>query len=252
MTDASDTASVPPGPLPVSLYVHVPFCGSKCAYCDFHSAAEDPSRLITDADGVVYYVRSRLPEAASLADAFVECVLAYLEEFSVDGLLVDVPTLYVGGGTPTLLGPALPRMVRGIRELVGLRRGAEITVEANPCSLTPALAAALADEGVTRVSLGVQSFDDEVLHTLGRAHDAAQAREAAGLVAAAGMRLSLDLMCGVPGQSAESWAETLRAAVECGAGHASVYRWRSRRARRWRPRWLRAWSRSRTRMWQPR
>lgn len=223
MTEPSDTFVAPPGPTPVSLYVHVPFCASKCSYCDFHSAAEDPGRLLREDDDVVWYVRSRLPESASLADAYAECVLAFLEEFCVDGLLAEVPTLYVGGGTPTMLGLALPYLVRGVRDLVGLRADAEVTVEANPDSLTPALAQALADAGVARVSLGVQSFDDEVLRTLGRPHDAASARAAARMVTDAGMRLSVDLMCGVPEQSAGSWRGSIEAAVSTGAGHVSVY-----------------------------
>lgn len=195
---ADAAARVPSG---VSLYVHVPFCRSKCAYCDFLSVPaggpEDPGR------------------------GFAGCVLRDLR--AAEKILTDVPTLYVGGGTPTILGERLAELVRTIREHAGLRRSAEVTVEANPDSTTLGLLEALSEAGVTRVSVGAQSFDDEILRTLGRCHDAGNAAEAARDVLAAGMRLSVDLMCGIPGQSMRAWRETLERAVATGAGHASVY-----------------------------
>ncbi len=205
----------------VSLYLHVPFCGSKCAYCDFSSAVTDPCAPVWPE--TLHYVSSRLPEDADLGDAYVAALLAYLEEFVAEGVLADVPTVYVGGGTPTLLGERLARLAEALRDLPGIAPDAEITIEANPDSLDASLLDSLLAAGVTRVSLGVQSLDDAVLRLLGRRHDAARAREAARLLAESGSRFSVDLMCGVPGQSDESWCETVREVILTGAGHVSVY-----------------------------
>lgn len=187
--------------LPVSLYVHVPFCLSKCAYCDFTSSVADSRWHAPFADAVLY-------EAG---------------HWSFYGLLGDVPTLYVGGGTPTVLGDDLLRLVRGLAETAVLRRDAEITVETNPDTTAAALVSALVDEGVNRFSLGVQSFDDDVLAVLGRRHDASAAETAARTLRDSGVRFSVDLMCGIPGQSMHSWRETVQRAIATGAGHASVY-----------------------------
>jgi putative oxygen-independent coproporphyrinogen III oxidase len=195
MTDASVSAAS------VSLYVHVPFCASKCAYCDFCSLP------VTD----VHW-----------HEAFVDAALRETRHWRC-WTLADVPTLYVGGGTPTILGEGLVRLVEGLGAVVGLRGDAEVTVEANPDSVTPGLVAALAGAGVTRVSLGVQSFDDDVLRTLGRRHDAASAERAAGTLARSGLRFSVDVMCGIPGQTLASWRDTLECVVAIGAGHVSAY-----------------------------
>jgi putative oxygen-independent coproporphyrinogen III oxidase len=188
-------------PTPVSLYIHVPFCVSKCAYCDFYSEAG----------------------AEIAAPSFVDAALFEAGHWSHYDLLEDVPTLYLGGGTPTFLGDGLVRLVRGLRETARLRPDAEITVETNPETTDPALVGALMDAGVDRFSLGVQSFDDDVLATLGRCHGAKQARVAARVLEDAGVSFSIDLMCGVPGQTFESWDATLERAVTCGARHVSVY-----------------------------
>src|SRR5450759_309104 len=161
-----------PVPTPVSLYVHVPFCVSKCAYCDFYSEAGAEGR----------------------AASFVDAALFEAGHWSHYDLLDDVPTLYLGGGTPTVLGEELVRLVRGLRETARLRRGAEITVETNPETTGRELVAALIGAGVNRVSLGVQSFDDDVLGTLGRCHSAEQARAATRVLADAGVPFSIDLM----------------------------------------------------------
>jgi len=196
---------------PVALYVHVPFCASKCDYCDFASVA-----------GAV--------DAATI-DSYIAAVVRSLRDDFAPEILADVPTLYVGGGTPSLLGAdGLRRLLTEITDIATLRADAEITVEANPDSVDDALVSALSalqadliPAGVLRVSLGVQSFDDEVLSILGRRHDAAAARQALTLLADAGLRVSLDLMCGIPGQSPESWRASLDAAIASGVGHVSVY-----------------------------
>jgi oxygen-independent coproporphyrinogen-3 oxidase len=185
----------------VSLYLHVPFCAGKCAYCDFCSLPVTDERW---------------------HEAFVDGVLRETRHWRTHAL-DDVPTLYVGGGTPTVLGERLLTLLDGLRPVLGLRDDAEVTVEANPDSLTPEIVRKLAERGVTRVSLGVQSFDDAVLRTLGRRHDAASAQRAASILAGSGLRFSLDLMCAIPGQTEESWRDTLERAIATGAGHVSAY-----------------------------
>ena len=196
---AADAADAPP--IPVSLYVHVPFCLSKCAYCDFYSEAGKPDR----------YSR------------FVDAALFEAGHWSHYDLLDDVPTMYIGGGTPTVLGTELVRLVRGLCETAHLRSDAEITVETNPETTDAGLIAQLVEAGVNRFSLGVQSFDDAVLATLGRCHGAARTEAALEVLRASGVPFSIDLICGVPGQSFESWDATLERAVGCGARHVSVY-----------------------------
>jgi putative oxygen-independent coproporphyrinogen III oxidase len=202
LTPLAAEAAAGSAPLPVSLYVHVPFCVSKCAYCDFYSLAGEPAS---------WYAR------------YVDAVLFEAGHFSHFDLLDDVPTLYFGGGTPTVLGPELVRLVGGLRETARLRPDAEITVETNPETTDAAGIEALAAAGVNRFSLGVQSFDDDVLRVLGRCHDAAKAFEALHVLQATGLEFSIDLMCGVPGQTLASWDSTLERALDSGARHVSVY-----------------------------
>jgi oxygen-independent coproporphyrinogen-3 oxidase len=188
--------------LPAHVYVHVPFCASRCAYCDFFSSTDlSPDRV--------------LPVTAA--------IVAEATRWGALGLPGVLETLYVGGGTPTVLASELPRVVRDILQQFPVRQAAEVTVEANPDSLTMRLVEELAAAGVTRVSVGVQSFGEDDLAILGRRHSALAAEEACRLVRVAGMDLSLDLMCGVPGQSARSWMTTLERAVATGARHVSVY-----------------------------
>lgn len=200
MTDTADIARTA-APLPVSVYVHVPFCPSKCAYCDFYSIPDDPS----------------------LHARYVDAVLFEAGHWSHYDLLDDVPSVYFGGGTPTVLGDELVRLVRGLRDTARIREDAEITVETNPETTDADLIAALIDAGVNRFSLGVQSFDDEVLRALGRCHDVTATENALAILRDADVPFSIDLMCGIPGQSFESWDATLEAAVASGARHVSVY-----------------------------
>jgi oxygen-independent coproporphyrinogen-3 oxidase len=142
-----------------------------------------------------------------------------------------VTSVFVGGGTPTLLPPAdLARVLARLRELLPVAPDAEVTVEANPETVDRTLAQGLAAAGVTRVSLGAQSFDDRVLAALGRPHDAAQVgravaalREAAGSAGRGGLDLSLDLIFGCPGEDEASWARSLETAVALGPEHLSAY-----------------------------
>ena len=155
---------------------------------------------------------------------FVDAALFEAGHWSHYDLLDDVRTLYLGGGTPTLLGPELVRLLRGAaRHGPACAPDAEITVETNPETTTPELVVALIEAGVNRFSLGVQSFDDDVLRTLGRCHDAASATAAVRTLEHARVAFSIDLICGVPGQSYASWDADLERAVSCGARHVSVY-----------------------------
>jgi oxygen-independent coproporphyrinogen-3 oxidase len=190
--------------VPAHLYVHVPLCAQKCSYCDFYSVAAAHAPV----------------SPSQVADGLLNQAFAWLER----GLAPrPLETLYVGGGTPTVLRAYLPPLVARLTERFGVAAGAEVTVEANPDSLDAELCDALADAGVTRVSVGVQSLDAGELATLGRRHDPEQALRAAKAVRAAGLALSVDLMCGLPGQALRSWARTLTGAIGTGAEHISVY-----------------------------
>lgn len=191
------------GALSTSLYVHVPFCVLKCAYCSFHS------NPVSGEPGVGEHFSWAVGES-----------VAHWAEL---GVLDDVVSVYIGGGTPTTLGAPLVTLVESIASTCRLAPGAEITVETNPDTTEPALTERLVHAGVNRFSVGVQSFDDEVLRTLGRCHSARSAARAVHDLTSSGARVALDVMCGVPGQTSESWDRTLEHVLESGVGHVSVY-----------------------------
>lgn len=188
--------------LPAHLYIHVPFCASKCAYCDFTSVSGASDDIVT---------------------AVFTGIRTQLRRWETTGLGGVLDTIYVGGGTPSRHPDEVVRVLGYVHKHFVVRGGAEITVEANPDSLTPAVVRQFASAGVSRISVGVQSFDDSVLRILGRRHDAQAAWEACRAVRDAGLDLSVDLICGVPGQTITSWSETLTRAAATGACHASVY-----------------------------
>ena len=185
-----------------ALYVHVPFCAQKCRYCDFDSR----SFASCDLDAAL--------------DAYFEQVYARLDAFGKAGALDQIRTVYVGGGTPSLAGERLVELARRIRAWCA---PVEFTCEANPESLTAELATALAEVGVTRVSLGVQTLDNTELTAIGRIHDADRALAAIATVKNAGLDVSCDLMCGLPGQTAVSWKRTLDGVLAAAPHHVSVY-----------------------------
>ena len=184
-----------------ALYLHVPFCVSRCAYCGFYSQAT----CAGDA---------RIAE-------YVACLRDLVARLGSAGMLRHVKTAYIGGGTPTLAGEQLVELAQEVSmqcpELV------EFTSEANPDSLSESLALGLRRVGITRVSLGVQTLSDAELRGLGRAHTSRQALEAAHVVKAAGLDLSCDLMCGIPGQTSASWRASLEGVLAAGADHVSCY-----------------------------
>lgn len=192
---------------PIALYLHIPYCAQKCGYCDFNSYA------FSRRDDHERYLRALERE--------MERYAALLDE------TVTVPTVFVGGGTPSLL-PAdlLERLIRRVYELFPVAPGAEFTVEANPGTLdTEGEKLARARQaGANRVSFGVQAFQDHLLRRLGRLHTVQEVYEAVAAARRAGFaNLNLDLMYGLPGQKVADFEESLRAAVGLGPEHISAY-----------------------------
>jgi oxygen-independent coproporphyrinogen-3 oxidase len=189
---------------PLGIYVHVPFCRSKCQYCDFYSLTEKADELL---DGYLEAICAHIREAGTLAPDY----------------LVD--TIYFGGGTPSFFGAeGLSAILNTIRRSFDVSRSAEITFEANPDSVSDRLLRRLRSEGFNRVSLGIQCDDDETLKKLGRPHNYASAVNAVQRIRKFGFRnLSLDLMYGLPGQTLEQWEQTLRNVLKLTPEHISCY-----------------------------
>ncbi len=185
-----------------ALYVHVPFCAQKCRYCDFDSRSFAPCDL------------------SAALDTYFGQLYARLDAFGDAGALAQIRTVYVGGGTPSL---AAERLVELARRISAWCKPVEFTCEANPESLTSQLAVALAGVGVTRISLGVQTLDNAELAAIGRIHDSHRALAAIAAVKDAGLDVSCDLMCGLPGQTAASWKRTLDSVLAAAPHHVSVY-----------------------------
>ena len=189
---------------PLGLYIHVPFCRSKCEYCDFYSLTTKDDRLL---DGYLDAVCAHIKEAGALAP----------------GYLVD--TVYFGGGTPTFFGAdGMAAILTTIRKSFDVAHNAEITFEANPDSVSDRLLRRLRSEGFNRVSLGIQCDNDEILKKLGRPHNYAQAVTAVQRIRKFGFKnLSVDLMYGLPGQSLLDWEKTLQNVLKLNPEHISCY-----------------------------
>ncbi|AGZ39855.1 radical SAM family heme chaperone HemW [Actinoplanes friuliensis] len=188
------------------VYVHVPFCASRCGYCDFNT-----------------YTASELGGGTS-REGYADAVLAELKlAATVTGAPVD--TVFVGGGTPTLLDPDdLGRILEGIDKTWGLTANAEVTTEANPESVTPRSLQALRKAGFTRISLGMQSAAPAVLAILDRKHTAGRAPQAAIEAREAGFdHVNLDLIYGTPGERPEDFDASLRTVIDAGVDHVSAY-----------------------------
>ena len=191
---------------PLGLYIHVPFCSAVCRYCNFNRGLFD----------------------RGLKDRYVRSVTSEIRSASARIGLPAAPaadTVFFGGGTPSLLEPdEIATILRACAEAFALSPGAEVTLEANPETVTLASLAAFRDAGVSRLSLGVQSFRDDDLRRLGRIHDAARARQAVADARAAGFgNLSLDLMMWLPAQSVGAWMESIDEAITQGPEHLSLY-----------------------------
>ncbi len=196
------------GSVPFGIYLHVPFCTVRCGYCDFNT-----------------YTLTELGPGASTRD-FAATALRELDLAAavLGDRVPEVASVFVGGGTPTLLPAAdLLRLLDGVRSRFGLVTGAEVTTEANPDSVTPASLDELAAGGVTRVSIGMQSAVPHVLATLDRTHDRARVGAAVAAARAAGLGTSVDLIYGTPGESLEDWRTSLEAVVDLGPDHVSAY-----------------------------
>jgi oxygen-independent coproporphyrinogen-3 oxidase len=190
---------------PFGIYVHVPYCTTRCGYCDFNT-----------------YIPSEAgPEGYAGA---VAAELALARRVLGDAT-PPAQTVFVGGGTPTLLPPTdLAAILQAIREHVGLAPGAEVTTEANPESVDPASLAALRAAGFTRISLGMQSAAPHVLATLDRHHTPGRAVAAAREARVAGFEhVSLDLIYGTPGETAEDWRTSVETALSAEPDHVSAY-----------------------------
>jgi len=191
--------AVPP---PLSLYIHLPWCVRKCPYCDFNSHAAQS-----------------LPETA-----YIDALLADLEHALPDIWGRRIHSVFFGGGTPSLFSAeGIDRILGGVRTLTQLLPGAEITLEANPGTVEAGRFAGFRNAGVTRVSLGIQSFNLRHLAALGRIHDAAEACRAAELVATHFDTFNLDLMYALPGQSLDEAVADIEAALCYQPPHLSAY-----------------------------
>jgi oxygen-independent coproporphyrinogen-3 oxidase len=199
------------GSRPFGLYLHVPYCTSRCGYCDFNTYTL--RELGTDPGAA----------PASWADgALAELVLA---RRVLGQEAPAVATVFIGGGTPSVLPPTeIGRVLDGLRAIFGTTEDAEVTIEANPDSTSPAAFAAWRAAGVTRVSLGMQSAAPHVLATLDRTHTPGRPVQAAREARAAGFEhVSLDLIYGTPGERPEDWRHSLDVALGAGPDHLSAY-----------------------------
>ncbi|GAA0631584.1 radical SAM family heme chaperone HemW [Bifidobacterium pullorum] len=193
------------------VYVHVPFCLRRCGYCDFNT-----------------YTAVDLGGGASRGNyaAMTICEMRLVRDWQERHGIAEPPasTVFFGGGTPTIL-PAddLIAILNAIRELWGVEDGAEITTEANPDTVDAATIRALADGGFTRVSFGMQSAVPHVLRTLDRTHTPANVEAGVRAAEAAGLRSSVDLIYGAPGESLEDWRTSVRTAIDLGVNHISAY-----------------------------
>lgn len=189
-------------PPPLSLYIHLPWCVRKCPYCDFNSHALD-----------------NIPEAA-----YVDALARDLELALPDIWGRRIHTVFFGGGTPSLFSPeGIDRILSTVRALTPLEPLAEITLEANPGTVEAGRFRGYREAGVTRVSLGVQSFDDAMLRRIGRIHDAGEAKRAAELAALSFDTFNLDLMYALPGQTLEGLQADLETALAFAPPHLSCY-----------------------------
>jgi putative oxygen-independent coproporphyrinogen III oxidase len=189
---------------PLALYIHIPWCVRKCPYCDFNS----------------HEAAHGIPEAR-----YVDALLADLEENLPEAWGRPVDTVFIGGGTPSLFSPeAIDRLLGGIRARLTLQPGAEITLEANPGTVDRDRFLGFREAGINRLSIGVQSFQPELLEQIGRIHNAREAIRATEAAHYAGFdNFNLDLMFGLPGQSVQQALADLQTATDLEAPHLSWY-----------------------------
>jgi oxygen-independent coproporphyrinogen-3 oxidase len=195
----------PPAVEVPGLYVHVPFCRHKCHYCDFYSITRQSEERMS---------------------AFVDLILREAATWAVPGVPTPKPaTVFFGGGTPTLLPPGeMRRLLRGLHAIFGFSLCNEWTVEANPATINADYCRILRDNGVTRISMGAQSFDRRELAALERHHEPDDVAKGLEAARSAGFeRLNIDLIFAIPGQSLDSWQRSLEEAIGLGTEHLSCY-----------------------------
>ncbi|GAA3949237.1 radical SAM family heme chaperone HemW [Microbacterium soli] len=194
---------------PFSAYLHVPFCRVRCGYCDFNTYTATELR------------GARQDEYADTLIREIDLARRVLTDV---GALRPMDTVFFGGGTPTLLPPGdLARMLHAATGAFGIREGAEVTVEANPDTVTPEVVDTLREAGVNRLSIGMQSAVPHVLAALDRTHRPENVRTAVQAARAAGLAVSVDLIYGAPGETLADWERSLEAALELEPDHISAY-----------------------------
>ena len=188
---------------PVAVYVHIPFCLSKCNYCDFNTY-----------EGI-----------EPLMPSFVDALSSEIGLWGTRLSRPDVSTVFFGGGTPSYLpAESITLLSERLREATNIVPGAEITLEANPDDVNAEKVDAWLEAGFNRISIGVQSFDNQILHALSRRHDSDQAISAVATARSAGFKnISIDLMFGLPNQSLTVWEDSLKRAIELETDHLSLY-----------------------------
>jgi oxygen-independent coproporphyrinogen-3 oxidase len=188
---------------PAGIYIHIPFCRSRCSYCDFATGLHE----------------------SALAERYVASVAGEIASWREVALPEAVDTIYFGGGTPSLLSPAqLKKLLNSVRMHFEVSPNAEVTMEMNPGTVTEESLAAFRELGINRASFGAQTFDDHELARLGRSHTVADTRQTFSLLREAGFdNVSFDLIAGLPGQTLEQWERNLGAAFALRPEHLSFY-----------------------------
>lgn len=188
----------------LGIYVHIPFCLSKCAYCDFYSF---------------------VPSGEEIMERYVNALLLHMQDYRESAAEYVCDTVYIGGGTPTTLPTELlVRLIKGIKKNFSLTREPEFTIEANPATVTPDMLKRLRRAGVNRISFGLQTGDNRELKMLSRRHDRRDFEISYRMARDAGFEnISVDLMFGIPGQTMDSLMRNLRYATRLGVEHISLY-----------------------------
>ncbi|HYP02803.1 MAG TPA: radical SAM family heme chaperone HemW [Pyrinomonadaceae bacterium] len=205
------------------IYIHIPFCRSRCSYCDFATGQYEGQLAERYVSALASEISTfRLAHADAAHETASEDTPP--EESRVDAVC-DVDTIYFGGGTPSLLTPAqVERILRAVGERFRVAPGAEVTLEMNPGTVTPEVAAGLRAVGINRASFGLQTFDDDELRRLGRTHTATDARRTLSILREAGFdNISFDLIAGLPGQTLDDWARNMDEALALRPAHLSLY-----------------------------
>jgi len=188
---------------PAGIYIHIPFCRSRCSYCDFATGLYE----------------------SALAERYVASVVSEIASWREVDQPEIVDTIYFGGGTPSLLSPAqLEALLQAVRTRFDVLPNAEVTMEMNPGTVTPEILTAFRELGVNRASFGAQTFDDRELARLGRSHSSDDTRQTFSLLREAGFdNVSFDLIAGLPGQTLSAWERNLAEAFALGPEHLSFY-----------------------------